>query len=548
MATLILYNGPIYTLVPGQLPARAIAIRDGRILAVGGEGKVQAAAGSRAEVINLQGRAVVPGLTDAHVHITAQGFAMRQVQLDGLSSYSAALDRIADHVTRLPAGSWLHGGRWNHMDWGGAWPNRDDLDRICPDRPVFLSRKDGHSAWVNSRALELAGITDETADPFGGQIQRDSSGRATGILLETAMELVRTVIAPPTPEERREALRAAIDEGLSYGLTALQIPPGTNASDGRETLEDLQVLRERDQLRARCLAHLAGADLDLAISLGVRSGLGDYWLRVGGLKLFADGSLGSETAEMLTPYEGRRHSGLATLAEEELHALVRRANQHGISVIIHAIGDAANRKVLDAIEQAQLASRPEAMNNGVESAWPQHPTLALPNRIEHCQVVHAKDLDRFAALGVIASMQPIHATSDMLAADQLWGGRCALAYAWRSILDSGAILAFGSDAPVETLNPWPGVHAAVTRQRADGTPEGGWYSEQRLSVEESLRAYCHGPAIAAGEQEERGMLAPGMLADLVVLSDDPYRCAAAELQHINATMTIVDGLVAYERK
>jgi predicted amidohydrolase YtcJ len=532
MRTLILYNGPIYTLVPGQPVARAIAIRDGRVLAVGSEGKVQAAAGSRAETINLQGRAVVPGLTDAHVHITLHGFAMQQIRLDGVTDYQVALARIAERVKSLPQGSYLRGGGWNHADWGGKWPTRDDLDKICPDRPALLSRKDGHSLWVNSKALELAGITDDTPDPFGGQIQRDSKGRATGILFETAIDLVRAAIAPPTPEERRAALRAAINEGLGYGLTAIQIPPSTNHADGRETLEDLQVLRERGQLQIRCQAHLAGADLDRAVELGVRSGLGDRWLRIGGLKLFADGSLGSETAEMLAPYEGRRGTGLATLSEEELYAAVHKANQNGISVIVHAIGDAANRKVLDAIEVARSDSAP----------------LAVPNRIEHCQVIHANDLPRFAALGVIASMQPIHATSDMLVADELWGKRCALAYAWRSFLESGATLAFGSDAPVETLNPWPGVHAAVTRQRADNTPEGGWYPEQRLSVEESLRAYCHGPAVAAAEANERGTLAPGMLADLAVLDRDPFRTPPAELHKISATMTIVEGNVVMERK
>ena len=532
MTTVILYNGLIYTLVPNQPVARAIAIRDGRVLAVGSEGKVQAAAGSRAEAINLRGQAVVPGLTDAHVHITAQGFAMRQVMLDGITSYSLALEQIAAHVGQHPGSAWLRGGRWNHMDWGGAWPTRDDLDKVCPDRPAMLSRKDGHSAWVNSQALALAGITDTTPDPFGGQIQRDNAGRATGILLETAIELMRGAIAPPSPEERRDALRAAIDEGLGYGLTAIQIPPSTNHADGRETLEDLQILRERGQLKIRCQTHLAGADLDTAVALGLRSGLGDRWLRIGGLKLFADGSLGSETAEMLTPYEGRRSTGLATLSEEELHAAIGKANQNGISVMVHAIGDAANRKVLDAIEQAQSAGRP---------------ALAIPNRIEHCQVLHPNDLGRFAALGVIASMQPIHATSDMLVADALWGQRSALAYAWRSLLNSGATLAFGSDAPVETLNPWPGVHAALTRQRVDGTPPGGWYPEQRLNIEETMQAYCHGPAIAAGEAAERGTLAPGMLGDLAVLSQDPFRCAPADLHKSHATMTIVEGRVVFER-
>lgn len=532
MSTLILYNGPIYTLDPQQPIARAVAIRDGRILAVGTEGRVQAAAaGGRSEGINLQGRAVVPGLTDAHVHILMQGQASQEVQLGGAPSLDEALQRIVSRLRSLPADAWLHGGGWDHQLWGGRWPGRIELDAVCANRPAALARKDGHSLWVNSRALELAGITDETPNPPGGQIQRTRDGEATGILIETAMDLVRAVMPPPTDDERLEALRIALREALSYGITSLHIPPGTDPSNGPITLRDLQTLRERDALNTRCLVHLAGAHLDYAIELGLHSGLGDHWLRIGGLKLFADGSLGSESAEMLTHYEGRRHFGIAVIEQHELEAIVARANAGGISVVIHAIGDAANRKVLDAIEKA----RPTAGK------------LILPNRIEHCQVLHPKDIPRFAKLGVIASMQPIHCTSDMEMADSLWGPRCAHAYAWREILDSGATLAFGSDAPVESMNPWLGLHAAVTRQRPEGLPQGGWYPEQCLSVTEALSAYCHGPALCSGEQAEKGRIAPGMLADLAVLTGDPFRSAPGNLHAITAAMTIVDGRVVYER-
>lgn len=541
MTTLLLYNGTIYTLNPQQPVVKALAIRDGRILVAGSEGKAQAAVGGRVEGINLRGRAVLPGLTDAHVHITWHGLARQQVRLNGIGSLEQALERIADRSALLPLQQWLRGGGWDHTAWG-RWPTRDDLDRVCPDRPVMLIRKDGHSVWVNSRALELAGIDDNTPDPDGGHIQRDEHGRATGILLECAQELVRQVLPDPAPEERRTALQDALTEALSYGLTSLHIPPSPLPSDGRETLTDLQVLRERDALRVRCLAHIALPDFEAALALGLRSGLGNRWLRIGGLKLFADGSLGSETAEMLDPYEGRDHTGLATMPVEELNSTIARANEAGISVAVHAIGDAANRKVLDAIERARSGLR-QARESGAET-----PRLPLPNRIEHAQILHPRDIPRFAALGVVASMQPVHATSDMQRAGEFWGARCTTAYAWRALQQAGATLAFGSDAPVESLNPWLGIHAAVTRQLPDGTPAGGWYPNQRLGLEDALRGFCIGPALASGEAYAKGMLAPGMLADLAVLAVDPFRIKPEALHTVEVDMTLVEGQVVWERK
>jgi predicted amidohydrolase YtcJ len=534
MKTVVLFNGPIYTLDSEQPVARALAFREGRITAVGTEGRVRAMAGSNCELINLQGRAVVPGLTDAHVHIVFQGLAAQEVQLGGSRDRSEAVARVADHSRQLPEGAWLRGSGWNQADWEGQWPSRADLDAVCPDRPVILARKDGHSLWVNSRALALAGIDAATADPVGGQIQRDPEGEPTGILLENAMELVRAVVPSPTPSERYAALVAAQREALSYGLTSLHVPPGLKPEDGREILHDLQRLRASGDLQLRYLAHMSAADLEAAISLGLQSGFGDDWLRIGGLKLFADGTLGSESADMLRHYEGRRHSGIATIAPDALNAIVARANAAGIAVVVHAIGDAAGRKVLDAIEKGRRIR-------------PSGGTLALPNRIEHAQVLHQRDIPRFAELGVLASMQPIHATSDMHVADELWGDRCAYAYAWRSLLESGATLAFGSDAPVETINPWLGVHAAVTRQTPNGYPREGWYPQQRLSVEEALHAYCVGPALASGEADRKGRLRVGMLADLAVLTGDLFRSAPEELHAITAAMTIVGGNIVFER-
>lgn len=540
---LLLYNGTIHTLNAEQPRAQALAIRAGRVVAVGSQGKVRAAlAGERVEGIDLQGRAVIPGLTDAHVHITWYGLTRRNVRLGGTRSLDEALARIAERAASLAPAAWLQGGGWDHTAWGGQWPTCADLDRVCPHNPAMLVRKDGHSVWVNSRALMLAGITSTTPDPSGGQIQRDREREPTGILFESAQEIVRRVVAPPTPAERLQALQEALHEASGYGLTSLHIPPGPVADDGHQTLTDLHVLYGRGALPLRCLAHIAARDLDAALALGLRSGLGDHWLRAGGLKIFADGALGSETAEMLAYYEGRRHLGMSALPLEALEDMVQRAHRGGISVVVHAVGDAANRKVLSAIEKARKRQAEQAAQAG------QHPDRPLlPDRIEHAQIVHPSDIPRFAALGVVASMQPVHATSDMLMADELWGRRCTTAYALRAFQDAGVTLAFGSDAPVESFNPWLGIHAAVTRQRLDNTPPGGWYPEQCLSLLDTLRACCIGPAVASGEAHVKGMLVPGMLADMAILSADPFQMPPQQLHRMVVDMTIVAGIVQWER-
>jgi len=539
--TTILFNGPIYTLDPDQPRAQALAIREGRILAVGSEGKVQAAAISgkgKTEGLNLRGRAVIPGLTDAHLHLLWFGLAARQVQLGATPNFEAALKMIADRAATLPPNAWLLGGGWDQDLWGRAWPTANDLDRVCPNHPAFLVRKDGHSAWVNRPALALAGIDDQTPDPSNGRIGRDQKGKPNGILVEGAQELIWRILEPPSPLERLQIIQAALTTALSYGLTSLHIAPGVYLRDSHDTLADLQILRGRGDLHQRCLLHLALPDLAAALALGLRSGFGDRWLRLGNLKLFADGSLGSETAELLQPYENRQHKGLSIISGEELSETTHRAIHAGLSVAIHAIGDAANRKALDAIERALKPRGPIA-------AVPA--PLALPNRIEHAMLIDPQDLPRFGALGLIASMQPAQVASSLALAERFLGSRCAQAFAWHDLQEAGVPLAFGSAAPSETINPWLGIHAAVTRQRPNGTPEGGWYPEQRLSLISTLKGYCVGPALASSEENLKGKLKPGMLADLVVLAADPFQVRPAELPAIETDMTIVEGQIVWER-
>jgi predicted amidohydrolase YtcJ len=546
MPTTILYNGTIYTMDSAQPRAQALAIRDGRIIAVGSEGKVQAAVGRSAEGINLRGRAAIPGITDAHVHLIWHALAVRNVRLDGITDFEAVLRKIAE-AAKVGSG-WLQGGGWDHTLWGGRWPTAADLDAIVPERPVLITRKDGHAAWLNTAALIEAGIDESTPDPVGGSIRRERK-TPTGILYETAIDIARRHIAEPSQEDRMSAVRDAIVEAHSYGMVGMHIPTGMR-NDGTMHLTDLHLLRDAGKLPLRCLQYIGLEGLDDALRLGIRSGLGDRWLRIGGVKMFADGTLGSETAEMLEPFLSGSGKGLPTMPAEELFDAVRRSIQGGLSVMVHAIGDGANRKVLDAIEAAlPKRGEPRGAGDDIETHYTiRNAQNRIPNRIEHCQLLHPNDIPRFAKLGVIASMQPIHATADMLTADRLWGERSAYAYAWRALKQAGATLAFGSDAPVESLNPWLSVHAAVTRQRPDGTPNGGWYASQRLSVEEALWGFTVGSATAAGATHEQGTLAPGMLADIAVLDRDPFKIDPTGLHAIQADMTILEGQVVWERR
>lgn len=532
MPDLLFHGGPIYTLDPAQPTAEALLVRDGMIVAVGGASDVRTHLRPGYEEIPLGGRALIPGLTDAHIHLLWTGHNRQNVDLDGVESLDAALEQIRRHAEQLPEGAWLRGHGWNHALWAHRWPNAEDLDRVTAGHPAILSRKDGHSVWLNTGALELAGIDENTSDPDGGLIQRDELGQPTGILLERANDLAYAIVPVPSAAENQQALRLIIRECNKRGLTSLHMP------EGPDTLATLQMLKTQAALNARCLFHLPYRQLDEYIALGVRSGFGDDLLRIGGVKIFSDGSLGSCTCHMLAPFVGSTtNHGLPTIAEAELYEAVRKANRHGIAVTIHAIGDRANRTVLDAIA-AQRAAAPEA---GVVAPL-------LPNRIEHAQHLDPADVPRFAALNVIASMQPVHATSDMEIAERLLGNeRSAWSYAWQPLQQAGAILAFGSDAPVETLDPWAGIHAAVTRKRQDGQPPQGWHRELALSLQETLWAYVIGPAIASNEAERKGRLAPGMLADLVVTGADPFAVDAEDLWRMTVDYTFVGGCCVWEK-
>jgi len=380
--------------------------------------------------------------------------------------------------------------------------------------------------WVNSLALERARIDEGTPDPPGGEIERDEQG-PTGILKERARELLEEILPKPSPQTRQEALREAISEAQGFGLT------GIHDCEGSEALADFQTLLAQGELGVRVYMMIPQESLKKVITLGLKTGFGNDFLRLGHLKLFADGSLGSQTAHMLEPFYGQPDNcGIPILSRDELQDIVGRANEAEIACAVHAIGDAANRKVLDMF--AQLRAR------GARGE--------VRHRIEHAQLLHPDDISRFKQLDIIASMQPIHATSDMLMADRYWEERARYSYAWRSLLYSGARLAFGSDCPVESLDPLMGIHAAVTRQRANGEPEGGWYPQERLTMSEAVHAYTLGAAYASGEERTKGSIAPGKLADLVVLSRDVFETPPREILETEVLYTIFDGRVVYERQ
>jgi predicted amidohydrolase YtcJ len=531
-ADLLLVNGSFYTMDADVPRARAVAIRDGRFVHVGDESGARAAAGPRAEVLDLHGRCVLPGLTDAHLHFKWFAESLRAVDVE-TATLEEAVSRVAERAGASPTGAWVTGSGWNHNVWGaGAFPDSRALDRAAPRNPVCLEAKNGHALWVNSLALQKAGIGLETRDPDGGQIVHTREGTPSGILLENAMRLVQAVIPRPTPRELAVLMLDAQAAAHSAGLTGIHDFDNTLAG------EAFQEMEARGELRLRVMKGIPHEQLSAAVSLGLRSGFGGERLTMGPVKMFADGALGPQTAWMIAPYESTWSVGISRLTDSQLFDDILRANAAGLSCAVHAIGDAACRVVLDAFERA-------AVHRGFGAAAGQQGSR-LRNRIEHAQLLHPDDFARFSRLGIVASMQPLHATSDMIIAERYWGERCRCAYAWKSLLDAGAALAFGSDCPVEVCSPLAGIHAAVTRRRADGSPgNDGWHPEQRLTVAQAVHAYTLGAAYASGRESELGSVSAGKRADLTVLDADIFSIEPHEIREMKVAATIVGGSIEY---
>jgi len=530
---LLVINGKVRTM-DGRKPwAEAVAVAGNRIAAVGTTEELRGCAGPNTRIIDAEGRLVLPGFNDAHVHFLSGGFQLSGVELRDAPTHEEFAERIRRFAKTIPAGRWITGGEWDHERWPGApLPTKELVDSATTNNPVFVERLDGHMALANSLALKLAGVTRDTQAPDGGMIVRDlKTGEPTGLLKDAAMSLVYKVIPVATFEEKLASARAASEHAASLGVTSVQ-----DMSAGAD-VGFYQTLLQRGELKTRIYAISPLPRWDRLAATGVRAGFGNEWLRVGGLKGFSDGSLGSTTALFFEPYddapETRGLPGDEMFPEGAMRKRVEDADRAGLQVIIHAIGDKANSQILSIYEGLP------GLNGERDRRC----------RIEHAQHLRKEDIPRFARAGVIASMQPYHAADDGRWAEKRIGKeRIKGTYAFRSLLDAGATLAFGSDWTVAPLDPLQGIAAAVTRRTLDGKHPDGWVPEQKLTAEEAVRAYTLGSAWAEFAEQVKGSLTVGKLADLVILSDDIFKIDPGDIEKVRVRLTIVDGRVVHESR
>ena len=523
----IYLNGSVWTGDKAAPRAEAIAVDDGRIVAVGANGAVRAEAGAAARTVDLDGAFVVPGFIDNHTHFLFGGFGLASVQLRDAASPEEFAKRIADFAKTQPAGRWIRFGDWDHELWGGELPRADWINAATPDHPVFVSRLDGHMALANARAMALAGVTAATPTPEGGEIVRDENGEPTGVFKDTAMALIESVIPPYTDEERDAAFDAAQAYALSRGVTQVH-DMGLVFGDW-ESIETYQRAYDREGLLMRIYAFTPLSDWRRLDAYVREHGRGDDWLRWGGLKGFVDGSLGSTTAWFYEPYDDAPETKGFPLGDlDDLKAQIAGADAAGLHVTVHAIGDQANDWLLDAFEET-------ASVNGGDIADRRF-------RIEHAQHLSESAIARMGAMGVIPSMHPYHAIDDGRWAEKRIGPeRIKRAYAFRSLIDAGAPLSFGSDWTVAPIDPLKGIYAAVTRRTFDGANPEGWVPEEKITVAEALAAYTAANAYAGFQEDRLGRIAPGMLADFVVLSEDLFAIDPVGIATVRVLRTVVGG-------
>lgn len=530
-ADLIIRHALIWTVNPAQPEASSVAVLNGRIVAVGSDESVKAWSGARTQLVDAGGRRLLPGFNDSHVHLIDGGVSLEAVQLNDAGSNSEFVRRIGAFVAHTPKGEWIRGGEWDETKWSPAeLPTRQQIDAATPDNPVAIERYDGHMVLVNSRALKLAGITSATPDPPGGLIVHDPHGEPTGALKDAAMGLVDRVIPPANREQRRRVIDSALREAASHGVTSVQ-----NMLATYDTLETLREFLNEGRLTVRVYMAPAIATVEDQARLGVGRAFGGPMLRIGALKTFADGSLGSRTAYFFEPFLDQADNR-GILSEDmqpadKIRGWMMRADEAGLQLCTHAIGDAGISAVLDLYAGIASAHGPR------DRRW----------RIEHAQHMAAKDFDRFATLGVIASVQPYHAIDDGRWAEPRIGhARASRTYAFRTFLDHGVRLALGTDWPVAPLNPLLTLYAATTRATLDGKNPGGWFPEQKLSIREAIAAYTMGSAYAEFQDMEKGSIEPGKLADMVLLSEDVLAIPPERLREVQVLKTWVGGRQVYE--
>jgi len=528
-ADFVLLNGKIYTADARDRFVEAVAVKEGVIAGLGSSRKMEDWIGPSTEVLDVGEHLVTPGFIDAHCHFASGGKSLIYLNFRGVGSLEKIQDRVAARVKKLAPGAPVFGGQFDHTLFPGQkWPCKEDLDEVSPHNPVVIRRIDGHSVWVNSLALELSGIDASTPDPFGGEIVRDSrTGNPTGILKEAAAGLLE-VPRPDNHSSLEEDIKRGLDHAAALGITGLHTASG---------MDELKIYRKLDRggdLTLRVYGWLSYGEIDACIEKGIRQGKGDDKVKTGFLKIFVDGTISSSTALLFEPFSDEPgEAGLPQHKEEELYALVEKAHEHGFQVGMHAIGDRAVRWALNAVERAQR----------------KHGLKGLRHRIEHVSLLHPDDVPRFRAMGVIPSMQPTFCTTDLMYCEQRFGKeRCREVYVWKSLLENGALPAFGTDWPVEPLDPMRGLYSCVTRKSIDfGVPENGWFPGQCLTMAEAVRHYTFGSAHAAFEEDLKGTLEKGKLADMAVLSKDLFTIDAEEILSTEVLFTILGGRIVYRR-
>jgi len=520
-ADLVVQNAAIYTANPAQPRAKAMAIRNGRIIAIGDD--VRAHVGPKTRVMDMNGAPVTPGLIDSHVHMAGLGQMIETADLRHVKTVAEVAAMVRQRAARLPKGAWIRARNWDQTNWGGEFPLHNALTEAAPEHPVFLTRVDGHAAWVNRKAIEIGGIDDKTPDPMGGRIIRDSAGRATGVLIDRAQGLVGSKIPGATDDEVINRLRAAARECARLGLTSVH-----DAGTGEQELRAYRKLLAAKQLPVRIYAMIGGDGPMWARFLETGPEVHER-LTVRSIKLMADGAMGSRGAAFWQPYaDDPGNTGLMILKQETVERVARQAVEKGFQVNTHAIGDRANRMVLDAYGKVLGENSNKRF------------------RVEHAQAIALPDFALFKKFGVIASMQSTHATSDMRwALARLGPDRVTGAYAQKRMLNAGVVVANGSDFPVEEPNPVMGFYAAVSRQDAQGQPAGGWRPEERFTRDEALRSWTWAGAYAAFEDDWKGTLAAGKVADFLVLSGDIMTLPLAELPKVKVRMTFVAGQTVF---
>ena len=531
VADVVFVNAKVWTANTAKPDAQAIAVLGDRILAVGTDAEIRQRVGQQTKVVDVKGRRLLPGFIDNHTHFMSGGFQLQSVDLR-YANDEAEFARIIQKRAEQHPGRWITGGDWDHDRWKiGNLPTKELIDRLTPNTPVFVNRYDGHMALANSYVLKLAGITRNSPDPPGGTIVKDpKTGEPTGVLKDEAMSAVYKVMPEPSEAEMLEAAMLALVEARKLGVTSIQ---DISAS---EHVRVYQLLKARGALTARFFCRLPISQWEHLANSGVKVPFGDEWIRVGSLKAYADGSLGSSTALFFEPFTSDPSTkGLASdiVIDGRLEKWALAADKAGLQLSIHAIGDSANSVILDLFEKITKAN----------------PQWDRRFRIEHAQHIHPKDFKRFAQLGVIASVQPYHAIDDGRWAEKRIGHeRCKTTYPFKTFLDNKVMVTFGSDWTVAPLNPLLGIYAAVTRRTLEGANPNGWFPEQKISVEQAIRAYTIDNAYGAFEENEKGSIEVGKLADLVVLSDDILKIDPVKIEKTQVEMTVLGGRVVYEKK